>query len=364
MDSLTNITQLTESGTASGAWAPSRERRSLARPGTTFAAAVPTRPARGQSWTRSGRWRWAYGGEWARPVHGLVSSAASARGLAVAPQQEFELGSALPGYEIGVPLGCGSFGVVYAARHVRLDRPVAIKQLWPNLTADADARRRFAEEARVLASLDHPHVVRVYDYVERGACALVLELVRGGSLSDRQQRSRPSVSTACRLVVGLLGGLEHAHQHGVVHRDVKPANLLFTDDGVLKVADFGVAKIIDGRGSATATLTQSGCLVGTPAYMAPEQLNPGLGSVSPASDVWAAGAILYELLTGGQPLEPGRYLACAGAVELAGTAAPELPRSLADVVAVATAWLPAERYQSAAEFARHLERACQLSYIA
>jgi serine/threonine protein kinase len=94
--------------------------------------------------------------------------------------------------------------------------------------------------------------------------------------------------------------------------------------------------------------------------MAPEQLNPELGSVSPASDVWAAGAILCELLTRGQPLDRGRYLAGAGEIPLAGTAASGLPRSLADVIAVATAWLPAERYQSAAEFARHLERARQV----
>jgi serine/threonine-protein kinase len=250
---------------------------------------------------------------------------------------------------------------VYAARHVRLDRPVAIKQLWPNLTSDTDARRRFAEEARVLASLDHPHIVRVYDYVERGACALVLEMVRGGSLSDLLEPSRPSVSTACRLVLGLLAGLEHAHQHGVVHRDVKPANLLFTEAGTLKVADFGVAKIIDGREYATAMVTETGCPVGTPAYMAPEQVDPWLGSASPATDVWAAGTILRELLPGGQPLEGARDRKDPAATRVATTLSCELPRALADVVAVATARLPADRYQSAAEFARHLERACQHS---
>ncbi len=244
---------------------------------------------------------------------------------------------------------------------------MAIKQLWPNLCADVVARGRFAEEARVLASLEHRHIVRVFDCVEGDICALVLELVPGGSLADRLRHSRVSVSAACTLVLGLLAGLEHAHQRGVVHRDIKPANLLFTAAGRLKVADFGVAKIIDGRREASAALTLDGRPVGTPAYMAPEQLNPALGLVSAATDVWASGTILLELLTGRRPLEGVLNLAVARATRTTAIAeclaevAPKIPRALADVVAVATAWLPAERYQSAAEFARQLRRACRAS---
>lgn len=244
---------------------------------------------------------------------------------------------------------------------------MAIKQLWPSLCADVVARGRFAEEARVLASLEHRHIVRVFDCVEGNICALVLELVPGGSLADRLRHSRVSVSAACTLVLGLLAGLEHAHQRGVVHRDIKPANLLFTAAGRLKVADFGVAKIIDGRREASAALTLDGRPVGTPAYMAPEQLNPALGLVSAATDVWASGTILLELLTGRRPLEGVLNLAVARATRTTAIAeclaevAPKIPRALADVVAVATAWLPAERYQSAAEFDRQLRRACLTS---
>jgi serine/threonine-protein kinase len=244
---------------------------------------------------------------------------------------------------------------------------MAIKQLWPNLSADVVARRRFAEEGRMLASLKHRHIVRVFDYVESDICALVLELMPGGSLGDRLRHSRVSVSAACTMVLGLLAGLEHAHQRGVVHRDIKPANLLFTEAGRLKVADFGVAKIIDGRREASAALTLDGRPVGTPAYMAPEQLNPALGSVSAATDVWASGTILVEVLTGRRPLEGvlSPAVPCAtpttAIAECLAEVSPTVTRALADVVAVATARLPAERYQSAAEFARQLRRACQAS---
>ncbi len=137
-----------------------------------------------------------------------------------------ELGSALPAYEIGAILGSGAFAVVFAARHRSLDREVAIKVLTPALVADEEARERFAVEARLLASLDHPHVVRVYDYVDtESACALVMERMRGGTLADRLKLGRMPVPRACAITVAALHGLEHAHRHRVLHRDIKPENL-------------------------------------------------------------------------------------------------------------------------------------------
>src|SRR5450755_251543 len=147
------------------------------------------------------------------------------------------LSEALSAYEIHGVLGRGAFGSVYAARHVRLGRDVAIKVLSAAMLENDDARDRFATEARVLASLDHPHVVRVHDYVDVGVCALVMERLRGGTLADWLKLTEPrSCASICALALAALYGLEHAHQRGILHRDVKPENLLFGERELLKVA--------------------------------------------------------------------------------------------------------------------------------
>src|SRR4051794_12957577 len=131
------------------------------------------------------------------------------------------LASALPAYEIGDALGRGAFAVVYAARHRHLEREVAIKRLSPELLREPEARGRFAAEARLLASLDHPHIVRVHDYVEEDdVCAFVMERVHGGTLADRMAGGHVSQAGACAIMLGALHGLEHAHRHGVLHRDI------------------------------------------------------------------------------------------------------------------------------------------------
>jgi serine/threonine protein kinase len=269
-----------------------------------------------------------------------------------------ELSAALPGYQIGRVLGRGAFGVVYAGRHVALGRDVAIKHLWPDLLSDADARRRFSAEARLLASLDHPQIVRVYDYVEGDVYALVMERMRGGTLADRLGANRPSAHLACTMAAWALHGLEHAHQHGVLHRDVKPQNLLFAQDGQLKVADFGIAKVA-GSQDLQATITNR--RLGTPAYMAPEQVSRALGPVSAATDVWAVGAILYELLAGQHPFtELGDF----GDVLLQRITedprpvrelTPKISTALSEAIAKALRRTPAERFQTAAEFANAIE---------
>ena len=196
------------------------------------------------------------------------------------------LSSVLPAYEIGEELGQGGMGVVVSGQHRQLDRRVAIKQLPEAFAADPGVRRRFTAEARVLASLDHPHVVPVYDFVEReGVCLLVMELLPGGTLRSRvAPRAAAPLRTRSRCRWPASSGLSAAHRRGILHRDVKPENMLFAVSGVLKVTDFGIAKVIGGPGTV---LTRVGDVVGTPAYIAPEQVRGG--KLSPATDVYAAG---------------------------------------------------------------------------
>jgi serine/threonine protein kinase len=208
------------------------------------------------------------------------------------------LSNALPAYDIGGELGQGGMGVVVSGQHRQLDRRVAIKQLPVAFAADPAVRRRFISEARVLASLDHPHVVPVYDFVEReGICLLVMEFLPGGTLRSQVAAAggftgphAVAVSLAC------LSGLSAAHRRGVLHRDVKPENMLFSASEVLKVADFGIAKVLGGPGTV---ITRRGDVIGTPAYIAPEQARGG--ELSPATDVYAVATMLYELLTGVLP---------------------------------------------------------------
>ena len=208
------------------------------------------------------------------------------------------LSSVLPAYEIGDELGRGGWGVVVSGQHRQLDRRVAIKQLPGALAADPAVRRRFTAEARVLASLDHPHVVPVYDFVERdGVCLLVMELLPGGTLRSRVSAAgRLTAPYAVAVSLACTSGLGAAHRRGVLHRDVKPENMLFASSGVLKVTDFGIAKVVGGPDTV---VTRAGEVLGTPAYVAPEQVRGG--QLSPATDVYGVATMLYELLADALP---------------------------------------------------------------
>jgi serine/threonine-protein kinase len=271
-----------------------------------------------------------------------------------------DLAIALPAYRIGPILGRGTFGLVYAARHIALGRAVAIKQLWPDLVGDCDARSRFRREARLLAALDHPNIVRVYDYVQGDVQAIVLERMHGGTLHERLRRSPLAVDEARALMLPVLDGLEHAHRRGVLHRDIKPSNLLFADDGVMKLADFGLAKAAD---CDWAALTNTSPQPGTPTYMAPEQISPSLGGISPSTDVWAAGAVLYEMVTGRRPFDAVRGISemlrarLDAAPRPLAEVAPGISPALSRVVARALARLSADRFSTAAEFADGLRDA-------
>jgi hypothetical protein len=213
-----------------------------------------------------------------------------------------ELVAALPQYDIGAEIGEGGMGVVFAGTHRTLGRSVAIKQLpWDVLDHQASSQL-FDREARVLASLDHPHIVPVYDYVRTGReHLLVMERLDGGTVHSRFHGGGVSGEQACAIGLAMLAGLHAAHRAGVLHLDVKPRNLLFNLQGVVKVADFGIARVI----SEGATLvTHGGEILGTPAYIAPEQ---AMGNaLSPAADVYAAGTVLYELLSRQLPFDNTR----------------------------------------------------------
>ncbi|MCK9875076.1 protein kinase [Frankia sp. Ag45/Mut15] len=275
------------------------------------------------------------------------------------------IAAGLPGYELGDELGRGGFGVVVAARHRLIDRPVAVKVL---TTADLDPaggsgghgsggrdlRARFLDEARVLAGLDHPHVVRIYDYVETdGLCLLVMEQLTGGSLRGRALAG-PGAASAIGVAAAVA--LDAAHGRGVLHRDIKPDNLLFTADGTPKVTDFGIAKIVE----ATAATTTG--LVGTPRYMAPEQIT---GSpLSPATDLYALGVVLYELFAGRSPFPPELPVAALlhHHLSVRPLPMPEAPGPIAEIIIAALAKEAGWRPASGLDFAVRLAAATTAAY--
>ncbi|SEF68864.1 peptide/nickel transport system substrate-binding protein [Actinacidiphila yanglinensis] len=211
-------------------------------------------------------------------------------------------------YELAELLGSGGMARVHRARDTRMGRIVAIKTLMPELALDPDARRRFAREAHAAGSLNHPGIVTVHDQDEYRdgdtvVPYLVMEYVQGGTLAQLVREQAPfTPERAVRIVCDVLDALAHAHAHGTVHRDVKPANVMVTTGGAVKVADFGIARVLD----VDTRLTTAGSSIGTPSYMSPEQVNGG--DVDARSDVYAVGCVLTELLTGKPPFHDGNPL--------------------------------------------------------
>jgi WD40 repeat protein len=188
-------------------------------------------------------------------------------------------------------------GVVYKARQIRADRLVALKMILAGVHASEAERARFRTEAQAVARLQHPHIVQIYEVGEQdGLPFFSLEYLGGGSLANRLDGTPWPALKATKLVETLARAMQAAHEKGIIHRDLKPASVLLTPDGQLKITDFGLAKRLDSAGP-----TQSGAIMGTPSYMAPEQAGGKGKQVGPAADVYALGAILYELLTGRPP---------------------------------------------------------------
>jgi serine/threonine protein kinase len=213
----------------------------------------------------------------------------------------------LPGYDIAELIGTGGQGDVYRATHLGLNRPVALKILRDAQGRDHDQWTRIRREARVIAQLDHPNIVRIHEYIESdGGFALCMEYLAGGSLKDRiSQEGKLGLADAVDLLITLTAAVAHAHTKGIVHRDLKPANVLFTTDGHPKIVDFGLAKVVDETASQQ---TQTGAILGSPSYMAPEQAAGKISQIGRATDVYGLGAILYELLSGHPPFSGQSWL--------------------------------------------------------
>jgi hypothetical protein len=260
-------------------------------------------------------------------------------------------------YEVGERLGRGGMAEVRAGTDLRLRRPVAIKFLLPEMAARSDIRTRFEAEARAAASLSHPNAVAVFDTGEHaGAPYIVMERLPGGSLADGIGAGPARDVEAVRtLAIEVLGALGAAHAAGLVHRDVKPANILLAADGRAKVADFGIAKSV--QDAPTGDLTATGQVFGTPAYMAPERLDGA--PATPQADLWSLGVVLYEVLTGDRPFAGDTPLAMARAAAAGehrplAEARPDVDLALADAVERALQPDPSARFASAAEMAAAL----------
>lgn len=261
-----------------------------------------------------------------------------------------------PGFEIVRELGSGGMGVVYEARQARLNRSVALKAL-RGTAGDPRDTVRFLAEAEAVAAVSHPHVVRVFEigHTDSGPF-MVLELLTGGTLSDQLRAGKMHPRAAAELVAKLAGAVQAAHDLGIVHRDLKPGNVLFDATGEPKVTDFGLAKRAGG-----ADLTRTQALMGTPAYMAPEQARGEARFVGPAADVWALGAILYECLCGARPFDADDTWALLRQVTDSTPVAPrsraaDVPRDLERVALKCLEKAPADRYPSAAALAEDLAR--------
>jgi tetratricopeptide (TPR) repeat protein len=265
---------------------------------------------------------------------------------------------AVPGYEMLGVLGRGGMGVVYKARQVGLNRLVALKMILGGGQAAGEALARFRREAEAVARLQHPNVVQVYDVGEHeGRPYFTLELLEGGGLDRRLAGTPLPPRLAAALVQALAEAVHAAHSRGIVHRDLKPSNVLLAADGTPKITDFGLAKQLD----ADAGQTRTGSVLGTPSYMAPEQADGHVAAVGPRTDVYALGAILYELLTGRPPFKAPTTLETLMEVRNEEPAPPRqlqsrTPRDLETVCLKCLEKEPRRRYASAAALAEDLRR--------
>jgi serine/threonine protein kinase len=278
-------------------------------------------------------------------------------------------GTRLGPYEIEAPLGAGGMGEVYRARDVRLDRTVAVKVLSQRVLHRAESRKRFEREARVIASLNHPHICALHDVGQHdGLDFLVMEFVHGETLASRLARGALPLDLVLRHASEIAGALVEAHRAGVVHRDLKPANIMLTESGV-KLLDFGLAKLQPSEPDGDALdgptvsrrpdgLTSEGVIVGTFQYMAPEQLEGR--TVDARTDLFAFGAVVYEMATGERAFQGTSQASLIAAILTfhpppLSTLQPIAPPGLDRLVQKCLAKEPNQRWQTSRDLADELK---------
>jgi tetratricopeptide (TPR) repeat protein/class 3 adenylate cyclase len=285
-------------------------------------------------------------------LDGLAEAIASATSWARAQALGWE-GSRVGQYVVRSLLGAGGMGLVYRARDERLGRDVALKFLPPHLSTEPAAKQRFLVEARAAAALDHPNVCTIHEIGETGDGQLfiAMPLYDGETLQSRLNRGRLAFDEAVPIALQVARGLARAHARGIVHRDVKPSNVMRLADGTVKILDFGIAKFED------LALTGSGAHFGTVAYMSPEHVRGG--TIDQRADIWALGILLHEMLTGARPFNGNDRQEVTNAIltsepRLVTTSHPDVPAGIDAILRRALAKLPEHRYPSMSPFAADL----------
>src|SRR5262245_53091412 len=275
-------------------------------------------------------------------------------------------GMKLAHYQILAPLGAGGMGEVYRARDARLDRDVAVKVLPERLAGEAEALARFEREAKALAALSHPNLVTIFDIgTDQGISFAVMEFLAGETLLERLSRGALPLNEVLVIGVATAEGLATAHAHGVIHRDLKPANIFLTSSGLVKILDFGLARLANPAPTAVTAdyLTEVGRIMGTVGYMSPEQARGDIPDGR--GDIFSLGCVLYEMATG-QRAFPGNSVVEVMAAILRDDplrqdpteleSGPRLPPDLKQLVARCLAKQPDQRFQSAGDLALALKR--------
>jgi serine/threonine-protein kinase len=303
------------------------------------------------------------------PVLAVTPPRAAETASLNAPAGRTPLLPSVPGYEVLGKLGEGGMGVVYEVRNLAIGRIEALKMMRTLLAATPQLSQRFRKEIRGAAQLEHPRVVRIYAAgAHEGQSYFTMEFVAGGSLTRQLERFQNDPRVAASLLARVARAVHYLHTKNIVHRDLKPGNILLKDDEPL-VSDFGLAKFFDEELETPSTvapgadpdLTQTGALMGTFAYMSPEQAAGRPDRITTASDVWALGIILYELLTGRRPFDGSDHDEVRRQIQAVDPASPRVlqPRVGPDLDAVCLKCLekdPQRRYRSAADLAENLER--------
>lgn len=266
------------------------------------------------------------------------------------------IGQHLGRYQIEALIGRGGMAAVYRAVDPALQRPVALKVLYPQYLADPSLVERFRREAITAASLDHPFIAPIYDVGEAdGLVYLAMKLLPGPSLAELLQREgRLPLQQVAVLTSEIASALDEAHAHGIVHRDIKPGNVLFDARGRAMLTDFGIAKSLE-----SSSLTESSVIVGTPDYIAPEQIDPQLvppGGLDGRADIYALGAMVYRAITGRRPFDgTAQHVLLAHLQQTPpppSSLLPDLPPAVDAIIARALAKRPEDRYATAFEFAQ------------